>query len=123
MAKVSAESSRSGSGAAPSSNRRVPVRTAMGCTSRCSSSSSPAASSWRTTETEPLIPMARSPGSRFRALTASTRSPWSCSELRQVNVRGWRDTTIFRASPMVLAKAASSPPAASRSGQAPAKLS
>ena len=82
----------------------MPLRTAIGCTSRCSSSSSPAASSWRTTETEPLMPMAPSPGSFFNAVTASTRSPCSCSELRQVNSSCWFDTTILRASPSVLAK-------------------
>ena len=64
-----------------------------------------------------------SPGSFFSAVTASTRSPSSCSEFRQVNSSFWFDTTILRASPSVLAKSASSSPAASRSGHAPAKLS
>ena len=62
-------------------------------------------------------------GSAFSAATASTSSPWSCSELRQVKVRGLWETTILRMSPSCLANVASSPPAASRSGQAPAKLS
>ena len=52
-----------------------------------------------------------------------TRSPSSCSEFRHENVSGVRDATIFRTSPSRLANGASSPPAASRSGQAPAKLS
>ena len=57
----------------------------------------PAASIWRTTETEPLRPMFESPGSFFNAATASTRSPFSCSEFRQVNSSCWFDTTILRA--------------------------
>ena len=67
--------------------------------------------------------MVPSPGSFFRAVTVSTRSPSSCSELRQVNSSGWFDTTILRTSPSALAISASSSPAASRSGHAPAKLS
>ena len=67
--------------------------------------------------------MSVSPGSFFRAVTASTRSPFSSSEFLQVNCRSWFDTTILRASPSALAMPASSPPASSRSGHAPAKLS
>jgi hypothetical protein len=40
-----------------------------------------------------------SPGSFFNAVTASMRSPCSCSELRQVNSSCWFDTTSLRASP------------------------
>ena len=69
------------------------------------------------------MPVFASSGSFFRAVTASTRSPCSCSELRQRNSSFRLDTTILRASPSTLAKCASSSPAASRSGQAPAKLS
>jgi hypothetical protein len=53
----------------------------------------------------------------------STRSPSISSELRQENSSGWRETTTLRMSPRCMAKDASSPPAASRSGHAPAKLS
>ncbi len=63
------------------------------------------------------------PGSFFSAVTASTRSPSSCSEFRQVKSRSWFETTILRTSPSAFAKAASSSPASSRSGHAPAKLS
>jgi len=56
-------------------------------------------------------------------VTASMRSPCSCSEFCQVNSSCWFDTTILRASPSILARPASSPPAVSRSGHAPAKLS
>ena len=45
---------------------------------------------------------APSPGSFFNAVTASTRSPWSCSELRHVNSSCWFDATILRASPSCL---------------------
>ncbi|MCP2364157.1 hypothetical protein HD597_011177 [Nonomuraea thailandensis] len=54
------------------------------------------------TETEPLMAM-RPPGSFFSAVTAWMRSPWRSSELRQVKWRFWRETTILRASPRVLA--------------------
>jgi len=88
-----------------------------------SSSSRPASSSCRTTETDPLKARAVIPGSSFSCWTASTRSPCSCSELRQLSSRGLRDATILRMSPSRLANSASSPPAVSRSGHAPAKLS
>jgi len=41
----------------------------------------------RATETDPLIAISVAPGSFFSAVTASTKSPFSCSVLRQVN---WR---------------------------------
>ena len=49
-------------------------------------SSALARSRWRTTETEPLRAMSP-PGSFFKAVTASTRSPSSCSEFRQPSSR------------------------------------
>ena len=60
----------------PASNNCMPVRTAIGCTNRCSSSRRSASSSWRTTDGDPLMPMSP-PGSFFSAVTASTKSPWS----------------------------------------------
>ena len=73
----------------------MPLRTAIGWTSRCSSSRRPASSSWRTIDGDPLMPMSP-PGSFFSAVTASTKSPWSCSEFRHVKSRFWFETTILR---------------------------
>ena len=86
------EMTRVSTGLSRSWNSCMPLPTTMGCTSRCSSSSSPAANSWRTTETEPLIPMSP-PGSFLSAVTASPRSPWIRSTFRQPNSWFCRDTT------------------------------
>jgi hypothetical protein len=68
------------------------------------------------TETEPLSAMLP-PDSFFRAVTASTRSPSSCAEFRQVNSSFSFDTTTLRASPSALAKPASTPPGVFAAGR------
>ena len=61
--------------------------------------------------------------SDFSAATASIRSSVTGSAFRQPRSWSPRVATTFRVSPNCVANVASSPPSASRSGQAPAKLS